>query len=1366
MKNVCSTTVKTVCSKPATNYPQNFMNLGKIFINNFVYTPLILTLGLLFTNTSLGQGTEDFTNMPTTNATNYQARTWTGTNGVVWTALGARTDQTLNGKAICFGTANTRRVLSPTYSGGMATLTFKYVRGFTSTNTRSIEVYVNNNLIGSSITVSNTSNTVVTYSQAINVTGNVVLEIRSTGAGQVMVDDISWGIYSAVPPSLSSVSLAAALTSTYGTASASSSFVASGSNLTGSITATAQSGYQVSTDNSTFGSSVSVANNATVYVRYASNKPVGTYNTSVAVVLSSPSATDVNVTTTVVGNSISAATLTVTADNQTVITGAPVNTVTNSGSYSITGFVNGESATLVSGSVSYTTTYSTSSAAGTLGLVITPIVSGLSAANYQFLSSNGTVSVIAASSPSITVDASGISDFGTQCVNSSSSTMNFSVSGANLTSPIVITAQSGFEISTSSGAGFSASNPINLTPTGGTVSSTVIYLKFSPAAAQNYAETISISSNGSLSQFVNATGIGTNGSVTITTNTASSITHLSAITGGTGITTSCGSISAKGIVYGLTSNPTLLSLNTSEGTGTADYNSSLDLSGFNAGQIVYYRAYVTNSNGITQYGNELNFIVPTAPCSDIIISEYVEGSSNNKYIELYNPTNASINLVDYRLRSYYNGGTTYTEFVLSGSLAAYSTIVFRNTSATAFTGTSIVSGVVNFNGDDAIAIVKNGMFVDVFGQIGFDPGISWSNNGVSTVDKTLRRKFTITKGDNDGSNSFDPSIEWEQFSMDNVSDLGLYYAPTAADQTFCLLSNPTVGQIQSTGLTGLTLDWFNQLTSTSPLPTSTLISNGSYFVSQSSTGCSSSRKAVQIQLDNLNTVINPSVGDFVWTGKENNLFNNFGNWCVFDGNSFTGVASAPSSSTTIIIPAEQTCVTQQPLIGNLIQANANHVLIESGAMLSLTSGTLNIHGNYTNNGVLNGGSGTIAYVGATGNQTITKTGGETFPFMIVNKASGNIVLANNVTVSGGLTLTNGLVEVGTNNLILGSASLSGGSSASYVKTASSGVLSRNVGGTATTFPVGNGTYNPAMVTNTGTADVFTLRVIDNVTADGTGVGATTTEAVVNRTWMVNETTTGGSDVTLRLYWNGASEEVNAFSPASAFIAHYIAIAGMWDNIGFSGQGAGYFETNGITSFSPFTISSSTTFAPLPVELVSFQANCAGDNKINVSWTTASEHNASHYVVEHSRNGNEWTALAMVAAAGNSTSLLDYTYVHENANAGTNYYRLTQYDNDGVFEQFNVVSAACDNMNNTTTLSTYPNPSEGSFYISLFTEEMEGAGVITLTDAKGTVVYTQDVSIQKGNTIFHMDNLNVAPGMYYIQVTNSNTSTDIVKHSLR
>jgi hypothetical protein len=84
----------------------------------------------------------------------------------------------------------------------MGTLSFNYVRAFTGTSARSLEVYVNNVKIGETITVSPTSNDVVTYNEEINVIGNVVLEIRSTGAAQVKVDDIEWTEYTSSGPSI------------------------------------------------------------------------------------------------------------------------------------------------------------------------------------------------------------------------------------------------------------------------------------------------------------------------------------------------------------------------------------------------------------------------------------------------------------------------------------------------------------------------------------------------------------------------------------------------------------------------------------------------------------------------------------------------------------------------------------------------------------------------------------------------------------------------------------------------------------------------------------------------------------------------------------------------------------------------------------------------------------------------------------------------------------------------------------------------------------------------------------------------------------------------------------------------------------
>lgn len=172
-----------------------------LFKNAFRSLFWCFALMLMSSQASWGQGAEDFTNIPTTSSTTYVDRSWTGTNSVTWTATLARTDQTLTGKAICTNGSGT--VTSPSYSNGMGTLSFNYVRAFTGTNARTIGVYVNGIQQGSDITVSTSSNTVVNYSSVINVTGNVILELRTSGA-QIKIDDISWTSYSALTtPALS-----------------------------------------------------------------------------------------------------------------------------------------------------------------------------------------------------------------------------------------------------------------------------------------------------------------------------------------------------------------------------------------------------------------------------------------------------------------------------------------------------------------------------------------------------------------------------------------------------------------------------------------------------------------------------------------------------------------------------------------------------------------------------------------------------------------------------------------------------------------------------------------------------------------------------------------------------------------------------------------------------------------------------------------------------------------------------------------------------------------------------------------------------------------------------------------------------------
>jgi hypothetical protein len=159
---------------------------------------------------------------------------------------------------------------------------------------------------------------------------------------------------------------------------------------------------------------------------------------------------------------------------------------------------------------------------------------------------------------------------------------------------------------------------------------------------------------------------------------------------------------------------------------------------------------------------------------DLFISEYLEGSSNNKAIELYNPSTTSANLSTsgYVLEIYANGSTTASSIPLVGTVAAGATFVVKHSSASSGITAQQTSANLTFNGDDAVVIKKGTAIVDVFGQIGFDPGTQWTANGVSTLDRTLRRKASITQGDTNGTNPFDPSVEWDGFALDTFTGLG------------------------------------------------------------------------------------------------------------------------------------------------------------------------------------------------------------------------------------------------------------------------------------------------------------------------------------------------------------------------------------------------------------------------------------------------------------------------------------------------------------------------------------------------------------------------------------------------------------------
>ncbi|MCW8126936.1 ExeM/NucH family extracellular endonuclease [Microbulbifer halophilus] len=173
----------------------------------------------------------------------------------------------------------------------------------------------------------------------------------------------------------------------------------------------------------------------------------------------------------------------------------------------------------------------------------------------------------------------------------------------------------------------------------------------------------------------------------------------------------------------------------------------------------------------------LSALASTHAMADLLISEYIEGSSNNKALEIYNGTGAPVDLADYAVQVYFNGSTSAgADIALSGGLADGGVFVLAHGSAAGeiLAQADQTYGGGLFNGDDAVALVREGQPVDVIGQIGFDPGSLWGDATLGTQNQTLRRNGDILDGRSDGSGAFDPALEWTSAGRDNFDDLGRY----------------------------------------------------------------------------------------------------------------------------------------------------------------------------------------------------------------------------------------------------------------------------------------------------------------------------------------------------------------------------------------------------------------------------------------------------------------------------------------------------------------------------------------------------------------------------------------------------------------
>jgi len=384
---------------------------------------------------------------------------------------------------------------------------------------------------------------------------------------------------------------------------------------------------------------------------------------------------------------------------------------------------------------------------------------------------------------------------------------------------------------------------------------------------------------------------------------------------------------------------------------------------------------------------------------------------------------------------------------------------------------------------------------------------------------------------------------------------------------------------------------------------------------------------------------------------------------------------------------------------------------------------------------------TYRYIGpgaqATGNELPAAVSNLT-----VNTAGG-LTLSQALSVTGTLTLSNGVLNATETNLLTlaDNATVSGGSAASYV----AGVMDKT-GNDAFTFPVGGGGfYAPVGISAPGAdTDVFRVEYVRSgaENADESNLGMNVELVSGVEYWNITRRV-GSSSVILSLSWsNGSGVEL----PGSLLLCHFNGM--VWESIpatAVGAPGAGVITTNAaVSSFSPFTLGSSSALNPLPVSWLSFEGKPAG-GQVALHWATASERNNRGFVVEHSADGQRFERVGWADGQGDSAQPAHYHWLHARPARGLNYYRLRQEDFGGAHAYSATVAVSIEAEGEAVI---YPVPAVEKAWLSLAAPLAADARA-ALIDATGRVC--RHFVLSAGQTTLELDLSGLSAGRYHLQL---------------
>lgn len=195
-----------------------------------------------------------------------------------------------------------------------------------------------------------------------------------------------------------------------------------------------------------------------------------------------------------------------------------------------------------------------------------------------------------------------------------------------------------------------------------------------------------------------------------------------------------------------------------------------------------------------------------APCTELFFSEYIEGTSQNKAIEIFNPTSNTINLTGYYVYRYANGSTTQGDTLyLAGSLAPGDVYTAVNPDSATDAGLVALADTLHtitfFNGDDALGLFNpSNTLIDVIGEIGVDPGTNWVVGTGATSEYTLVRKLNVFAGT---TNWAVGATQWDVYPQNTFAQFGNHAIGNCATASIndeqawdvSIFPNPTSGHL-------------------------------------------------------------------------------------------------------------------------------------------------------------------------------------------------------------------------------------------------------------------------------------------------------------------------------------------------------------------------------------------------------------------------------------------------------------------------------------------------------------------------------------------------------------------------------------------